>query len=59
MQKGVALEIDEIDPAKIKTAVREHDIAIRRILREMRRDQREIEKLKTETRAMLAELKSA
>jgi hypothetical protein len=48
-----------IDAAKIETAIREHETAIRRILREMREDQQEIDKLKAETHAILAELKSA
>lgn len=53
----VKLSADEIE--RIEAAVKQCDKSIRRLYKEMAKDQVEIEKLKAQTRMILAEMKAA
>ena len=59
MAKTLEAKLTASEAAEIKAAITKCDLALRRVFRQMKRDQAEIEKLKAETRAMLTELKAA
>ncbi len=58
MQKTLDMKLTADEAEKIGAAIKEYDRAILHILKKMDRDQVEIEKLKAETRQMLAEMKA-
>jgi len=59
MQKAVATKITVSDEAQMNAVLKECDAAIVRALKRIKKDQAAIDKLKKETRAMLAALKAA
>ena len=59
MQKTLEAKLTAGEAARIEAAITKSDDALRRVFKRMRKDQAEIEKLKAQTRAMLAELKAA
>jgi hypothetical protein len=59
MERTIRLNIDANQALEIEQALDSMDKGLRRILKELRQDQVEIEKLKKETRTILAELKAA
>jgi chaperonin cofactor prefoldin len=59
MQKTLEVKLSGAEAERIDTAVKECDKSIRRLFKHMEKDQGEIEKLKAETRAMLAHMEAA
>jgi predicted nucleic acid-binding Zn-ribbon protein len=57
--KSLTLEVPKNEAAKIEATLKEFAAQMERGLKRMKNDQVEIEKLKAQTRAMLAELKAA
>jgi hypothetical protein len=57
--KSLTLEVPKNEAAKIEATLKEFAARMERGLKRMKNDQVEIEKLKAQTRAMLAELKAA
>lgn len=58
MQKTLEMKLTADEAEKISAAIKEYDKAILHIFKKMDRDQIEIEKLKAETRQMLAQMKA-
>ena len=58
MQKTVELRLTKSEVAQIETAVDKCNQALKRIFKEMKKDQAEIEKLGAHTRAVIAGLKA-
>jgi hypothetical protein len=58
MQKSLEVKLTAGEAARIEAAISKCDLALIRLFKRMRKDQAEIEKLKTQTRAMLAELQA-
>ena len=56
MQKTLEMKMTADEAAEIKAAIEVCHRGMRRLFKEMEEDQKEIEKLKTETRAILARL---
>lgn len=59
MQKTLDTNLTVTEAAKIISAIEEYDRAILRLFKKMDKDQVEIERLKIETRRMLAQMRSA
>jgi len=59
MEKTVELKLSSGEAARIATVIAKCDDALKRIFREMKKDQAEIEKLGMHTRAVLEKLKAA
>ena len=59
MQKILEAKLTANKAARIEATITKCDQALTRLFKQMRKDQAEIEKLKAQTRAMLAELKAA
>jgi len=59
MQKSLAVKLTASEAARIEAAISKSDRTLLRLFKRMKKDQAEIEKLKTQTRAMLTELKAA
>jgi hypothetical protein len=59
MERTIALNVSANEAVEIKRALDSMDKGLRQILKELRQDQAEIEKLKKETRTILVELKAA
>ena len=58
MQKTLDMKLTADEAEKIAAAIKEYDKAILHIFKKMDRDQVEIEKLRTETRQMLTQMKA-
>lgn len=58
MQKTLDLKLTADEAEKIAAAIKAYDKAILHIFKKMDRDQVEIEKLRTETRQMLTQMKA-
>lgn len=56
--KGMVSELTAADAARIETMAKELVVQIRRAGEAMRRDQQEIERLKSETRASIERIKT-
>lgn len=59
MDKTLSPAISSEDEAKIASEIEDASAKIGRAIEQMRKDQREIDRLKLETRAMLKELMAA
>jgi thiamine biosynthesis lipoprotein ApbE len=59
MSKTTAFEQDDAEPADLKAAIDECIAEIDRVRTRMENDQEEIDRLKSETREILARLKAA
>ena len=59
MEKTPDMKLRGNEATRIEAAITKYHTALVPLFKEMKRDQAEIEKLRTETRAMLAELKAA
>ena len=59
MQKTLDAKLTATEAARIEAAITKCDEALGRLFKQMKQDQTETEKLKAQTRAMLAELKAA
>jgi hypothetical protein len=59
MEKAIETRLTAGEAAELEAAIAKSDQVLRRVFRRMRKDQDEIEQLKKQTRAMLAELKAA
>jgi hypothetical protein len=59
MQKALETKLTAGEAAEIESALAKCEQALRRVFSQMRKDQVQIEDLKKETRALLAELKAA
>ena len=59
MQKTLDIKLTSDEAEKIGAAIKEFHRTIQKLFKEMDKDQAEIEKLKAETRAMLAAMKPA
>ena len=57
MEKTLELKMTNSEVSQIKAAIAKCDEALRQTFRRMKKDQVEIDKLKAETRAMLAQMK--
>ena len=57
MEKTLELKMTSSEASQIEAAIAKCDVALRQIFRRMKKDQVEIEKLKAQTRARLAEMK--
>jgi hypothetical protein len=59
MEKTLDIKLTDGEASRIKAVIAKCDEALVRVFKQMKKDQAEIEKLKTETREILAELKAA
>jgi hypothetical protein len=59
MERTIHLNVSANEAAEIEQTLESMDKGLRRILKDLRQDQAEIEKLKKQTRTILAELKAA
>lgn len=59
MQKALEIKLTVNDAGRIEAGLAKCDAALRRIFKDMKKDQTEIERLKAKTRMILAELKAA
>jgi hypothetical protein len=59
MEKVLDVKLSTNEAERIESAIKECDKSIRKIVRKMEKDQIEIERLKAETRQLLAEMKAA
>jgi hypothetical protein len=59
MEKTVEIKLTNSEAARIKAMVGKCDETLSRVFKQMRKDQAEIERLKKQTRQLLAELKAA
>jgi Tfp pilus assembly protein PilN len=57
MEKTLDLKLTSAEASRIEAAIAKCDGALRQIFRRMKKDQAEIDKLKAQTRARLAEMK--
>lgn len=58
MQKTLEAKLTSGEASRIEATISKCEEALRRLFKQMRKDQAEIEKLKAQTRAMLAEMKA-
>lgn len=58
MEKTLDLKLSVSEASRLEPAIAKCEEALRRIFRRMKKDQAEIEKLKAQTRARLADMKS-
>ncbi len=59
MDKTLDMKLTSSEAARIEAAIVKCDEALHWVFKQMQRDQAQIKKLKTETRAMLADMKNA
>jgi len=59
MQKTLEIKMTADEAGRMEAAIKQYDKSIRRLFKVMEKDQAEIEKLKAQTRMMLAEMKAA
>ena len=59
MQKTIDVKLTASEAERIEAAITKSEEALTRLFKQMKKDQAEIEKLKGQTRAMLAEMKAA
>jgi hypothetical protein len=59
VQKTLDIKLTGSEASRIATAIDKCDEALRLIFRRMKKDQAEIDRLKTHTRKILAEIKAA
>ena len=59
MQKTVDVKLTASEAERIQAEISRCDQALTRVFKRMKKDQTEIEKLKVQTRALLAEMRAA